>query len=67
MSDQTNKTVTPPVNTEVKQEKKNKKIEKMNLKEIEEAIENTNKNQGGLYSKYALELLKIQKSLTNNK
>ncbi len=47
--------------------KKNKKINVMTLKEIEEAIEKTNKNQNGLFSKYALELIKRRDFLVKNK
>lgn len=41
-----------------KKAKKNKKINVMTLKEIQDAIDKTNKNQGGLFSKYAHELIK---------
>ena len=37
---------------------KPKKIKFMNLKELETAIEKTKKNQGGLKSRYAHELVK---------
>ena len=49
------------------EEKKNKKIKKMNLDELNKAIENTNKNQGGTSSKYAQELLKQKNSLSSKK
>jgi hypothetical protein len=48
-------------------EQKNKKIKKMSLKEIEKAIEKTKQNQGGLYSKYANELVKQKEYLTSLK
>ena len=47
--------------------KKNKKIRFMDLKEIEKAIEKTDKAQGGLYSKYANELIKRRDYLINLK
>ena len=48
------------------EEKKNKKINVMSLKEIEQAIDKTKKNQGGLYSRYAHELIKRKDYLTKN-
>ncbi|MCK4796717.1 MAG: hypothetical protein KAT05_05005 [Spirochaetes bacterium] len=44
--------------TEETAAKKNKKIKLMNLKELEGALEKTQKNQGGLYSRYSRELVK---------
>ena len=37
---------------------KPKKIKFMSMKELEAAIEKTKKNQGGLHSRYAFELIK---------
>ena len=48
------------------EEKKNKKINVMTLKEIEQAIEKTKKNQGGLFSRYAHELIARKEFLANN-
>jgi hypothetical protein len=46
--------------------KKNKKIGKMTIQEIDQALEKTSKNQGGLKSIYAQELLR-QKSFLSKK
>ena len=51
--------------TEDASAKKNKKIKFMDLKEIEKAIEKTSKEQGGLYSKYAYELVKRRDYLSS--
>ncbi len=53
-------------NEQSTEEKKNKKIGKMTLKEIESVLDLTLKNQGSLKSKYALELLK-QKAVLSKK
>lgn len=53
--------------TESKKAKKNKKINVMTLKEIQEAIDKTIKNQSGLFSKYAQELIKRKDFLTKIK
>jgi len=52
---------------EAKKEKKNKKINKMNLDEINTALEETKKNQGGFLSHYADELQKRKEFLTSKK
>lgn len=53
-------------NEEGTTEKKNKKINLMSLKELDQAIDKTKKNQGGLFSRYAQELLKRKDFLTTN-
>lgn len=46
-------------------ESKNKKINKMTLQELEDALKKTKESQGGLYSRYAKELLKRKEVLSN--
>lgn len=53
--------------SEEAKKQKNKKINKMSLEEINNAIEKTKEKQGGLYSKYAYELLKRRDYLLNKK
>ena len=48
-------------------EKKNKKIRFMSNAELDQAIEKTEKNQGGMNSKYAKELLKQKEFISNKK
>jgi hypothetical protein len=59
--------VKQPEGTEQAKAKKNKKINKMSLQEIEQGIEKTGKIQGGLNSRYASELLKRKNYLTSLK
>jgi hypothetical protein len=47
--------------------KKNKKIRKFTSKELDEAIEKTKKEQGGLYSRYGRELTKRKEEITSKK
>jgi hypothetical protein len=48
-------------------EKKNKKINKMTLSELDKAIEATKSSMGGLTSAYAKELLKRKENLSAKK
>jgi len=45
-------------------EKKNKKINKMTLAELDQAIEKTKQNQGNVNSRYGKELLKQREVLS---
>jgi hypothetical protein len=58
MSDEEKKVEEDQPAEEQKAEEKKKKINKMTLAEIEKKIEETKKHQGGLYSRYAKELVK---------
>lgn len=53
-------------NNEGAEVKKNKKIRFMSMAEIDKAIEKTQKNQGGLYSRYAKELIKRKNCLSTS-
>lgn len=52
---------------EAKKETKNKKIGKMSLDELNSAIEKTKEKQGGLFSRYAKELIKRKDTLSSKK
>ena len=49
---------------EKSKENKNKKINKMNMEEIDKAISETKEKMGSLSSKYAIELLKRKEILS---
>lgn len=58
MSDEKNTQANNSSAEQASKEKKRKKINALNLHELDEALEKTKKNQGGLFSKYAQELIK---------
>lgn len=49
---------------EAKSEKKSIKVTKMNLSQVNAAIETTQKNMGALYSRYGFALVAMKKALT---
>lgn len=52
---------------ENKEEKKNKKVNRMSLQEVEAALKKTQEHMKGTTSKYAKELLARQAALKNKK
>lgn len=52
---------------ETKEEKKNKKVNRMSLQEVEGAIKKTQEHMKGLNSKYAKELVARQNELKASK